>query len=186
MVSVICAIVVAFSYDTIEVSNGSGLGIPLESADENTRATIDFTQDGDTILISGDYVGSVNSKDIVLVLSEKKAIYVQDGQLRYYNGDTDSAITSMRASINYGWFNGSPFEWVYYPAVGGPYRSYDSAVQFDIDQRVAGFGSHDGDAIISMNNTVTSNNVDGQPIVIIKRTSDGIEEIRYRWEVSES
>lgn len=182
-VGILIGVVLNLVYEVeVESENGPGVGIPMHRASDNTNTWLNITQTEDGVALSGSYSGTVDISDGIILLANNQAVYVSEGELHYYNGLTDSIITDFTAHIGNGKFNNIPFEWLYYPDSDGPYRAYDGSVAYEVDDRVAGIGSSNGNVIISMNDTVDSNNSGRDVFVYIDRSEEGIEGIYYRWE----
>lgn len=184
-ITIFCVVMFDMIYEVDTVDNGEGMGVPMGSADLDTTADLTFIQAVNGVDVSGNYNGVITSKDIVLVLADNQAVYIQDGALHHYDGVSDNVISHLTVTIAGGTMNNVAFAWAYYPDPDGAYRAYDSKVRYDIDSRVAGIGSHEGDVVISMNNTATSDNTGSDVVVIVNRSADGIEGIKYRWESNE-
>lgn len=181
VLTILVATTINSSYETTVSENGEGLGLPLASGDANTDTSITFVENGNKVMMSGGYVGSVTDKDMILLLSDNKAVYILGGQLHYYNGTSDSVLSTVTVDIHHGTVNSSPFTWVYYPNAEGSYRSYSGSVHYNIDDKVAGLGSYDGHVLISMNENVTSDNVPVPVTTDISETQYGIGSVVYKW-----
>lgn len=182
LISVFCSVVINMVYEEdIEKDNGVGLGVPMTNATSSTNAELLFSKTANGIEVSGTYNGLVTSSDIVLVLANNQSVYVSDGKLHYYNGFMDAILTELPISITDGKMNGTAYTWLYYPYSDGLYRAYDGSVDYEVNQRVAGIGASGGTVIISMNDTVSSNNSGEDVSVYIDRSEEGIDGIYYRW-----
>lgn len=181
VLTILVAITINSSYETTVSENGNGNGIPLASADGTTYASITFTDDGDTVSMVGAYAGTTSETDIVLLLADNYAIYVREGQLHYYNGLIDQVTSNVTANIINHTLNAVYFNWLYFPDEEGSYRSYGSSVHYNIDDRVAGMASQDGFVAISMNDTVTSDNISAPVTVTMYDSQYGVNQIKYNW-----
>ena len=182
-VGILIGVVLNLVYEVnVESENGPGVGIPMHMASDATNTWLTVTQTDDGLALSGSYNGMVDISSGIILLANNQAVYVSEGELHYYNGLTDSVITDFTAHIGNGRFNDISFEWLYYPHPDGLYRAYDGSVDYEVNDSVAGIGSSNGNVIISMNDTVDSNNSGNDVFVYIDRSEEGIEGIYYRWE----
>lgn len=183
LISLFVGVTIDLVYDVdIEEDNGDGLGVPMSSASDKTYADLNFIKTDSGVKVSGAYSGLVRASNIVLVLANDQSVYVRNGDLHYYNGYMDVILNELPMNISHGKLNNLPFEWLYYPNTQGAYRAYDGSVDYDVNERVAGIGTYSDSVIISMNDTVTSNNSGQDVFVYIDRSEEGIEGIYYRWE----
>lgn len=182
---IVVGIVIAFTlnsaYETSIEDNGEGLGLPLASADGSTDVSITFTSGTGGVQVSGAYTGRVTDMNIVLLLSDKKAVYVRNGALHYFDGITDNITSSVTLLIRNHTIGAEHFEWLYYPNEDGAYRTYDKSVHYNIDDKVAGMASTDGYVAISMNDTVTNDNITQPVTVTVYDSQYGVNKVRYTW-----
>lgn len=182
---IVVGIVIAFCVNSAYVSdiedNGEGMGLPLASADGSTDTSITFTSGTGGIQISGAYTGRVNDMNIVLLLSDKKAVYVRDGTLHYFDGINDSTPSSVTIIIHNHNIGAEHFDWCYFPHAEGAYRTYDKSVKYNIDERVAGMASTQGYVAISMNDTVTNDNIDVPVHATVYDSQYGVNKVKYTW-----
>lgn len=181
----------------IHENNGPGLGMPMTYDDGNPLgASYSFTADGDYVTISGTYSAVIGSgddettvhgsysgtqsmqKDIVLMLTDKSALFVSDGKLIWYDGTANQEVTSITLTMENNQINGQNYNWVYLPDSNGTFRAYDSSVPYDTDNKAVGVGYSYDKTIISVNNSATNTN---GVTVIVDRTDGGINNISYTW-----
>lgn len=163
------------------MENGDGLGLPLASADDSTDTNVTFTSNAGEVQISGAYSGQVSGDDMVLLLSDKIAVYIRGGVMHYYDGTSDSTPASITISIQNHNIGSDRFDWLYYPDANGLYRSYSGGVPYNIDGKVAGMASAEGYVAISMNDTVTNDNITSPVTATVYDSQNGIDKIRYTW-----
>lgn len=181
----------------IHENNGPGLGMPMTYDDGNPLgASYSFTVDGDYVTISGTYSAVIGSgddettihgsysgtqsmqKDIVLMLTDKSALFVSDGKLIWYDGTANQEVTSITLTMENNQINGQNYNWVYLPDSNGTFRAYDSSVPYDTDNKAVGVGYSYDKTIISVNNSATNTN---GVTVIVDRTDGSINNISYTW-----
>lgn len=181
----------------IHENNGTGLGMPMTYDDGNPLgASYSFTADGGYVTISGTYSAVIGSgddettihgsysgtqsmqKDIVLMLTDKSALFVSDGKLIWYDGTVNQEVTSITLTMENNQINGQNYNWVYLPDSNGTFRAYDSSVPYDTDNKAVGVGYSYDKTIISVNNSATNTN---GVTVIVDRTDGGINNISYTW-----
>lgn len=181
----------------IHENNGPGLGMPMTYDDGNPLgASYSFTADGDYVTISGTYSAVIGSgddettihgsysgtqsmqKDIVLMLTDKSALFVSDGKLIWYDGTANQEVASITLTMENNQINGQNYNWVYLPDSNGTFRAYDSSVPYDTDNKAVGVGYSYDKTIISVNNSATNTN---GVVVIVDRTDGGINNISYMW-----
>lgn len=178
--TVFCSIVASAYSQVTPNDNGDGCGLPLGSADSDTSTTIYIQNTNNQIVLTGDYSGTFNMDDNLFCISDKQAIYVHNGSLHYFNGVADTVVSTITLQIAQGHFNGSEFNWLYYPSENGEYRAYPDSIQFVNDTLIA-MGVHGNDVIISADNRISNDNIDSDVTVIVNRTHAGVNSIVYGW-----
>ena len=103
--SVVIPIVIDSSYEPALNFNGDGMGMPLEkSTTDRLNTSMEFTADSEGVHITGDYVGDREYADQILLISDKVVIYIQGGQLWYFNSALNSTdpVTSLSVLVSNG------------------------------------------------------------------------------------
>lgn len=181
----------------IHENNGTGLNMPLGYDNGNPlNGQYTVTLSDETISIDGEYAkvigegddaerydgsyhGTIGTdKDAVILLTNNSALFVSDGKLIWYNGTSSAEVTSVTLSIANGIISGTSYSWIYLPDSNGTFRTYDSAVPYDTDNKATGIAYGYDTTIISVNNNATNQN---DVIVAVEREDGGINKITYIW-----
>ena len=181
--SVVIPIVIDSSYEPALNFNGDGMGMPLEkSTTDRLNTSMEFTADSEGVHITGDYVGDREYADQILLISDKVVIYIQGGQLWYFNSALNSTdpVTSLSVLVSNGMVNNVSYEWLYYPNEEGPYRSYTPPLDYKLSDVVT-FGLYNSNGIISNGEDITANTTPLDFTVEIKEQDYGIKQVYYTW-----
>ena len=181
--SIVIPIVIESSYDPALNFNGEGMGMPLDkSVSASLDMTMEFTADMDGVHITGGYEGDREYADQILLISDKVAVYIQGGQLWYFNSTVNNTapVSYLSVVIANGKVNNVGYEWLYYPNEEGPYRSYTPPLDYNLGDVVA-FGLYNDKGIISNGDNVTANTSPIDFTVEIKESGYGIKQVYYTW-----
>jgi hypothetical protein len=98
------------------------------------------------------------TKDTVLLLTDKSALFITGGKLIWYDGTDNQEVTSVTLTMENNQINGQTYNWVYLPDSNGTFRAYDSSVPYDTDNKAVGVGYSYDKTVISVNNSATNTN----------------------------
>ena len=171
---------VVSEYDS-EFNNGEGQGLPLAYADGSVSDSMRFTMvKSDTeVIMDGTYADIFPlDKDMVLFLADNQAVYIYNGQLRYFDGTEDNAVDTLLVTVSERNLNDKPYAWLYYPNAEGGYRAYSDGVEKMVGEVVA-IAHNDACTVISKGDTVTSSDRDLDYTVTIGKDGSAVDSVKY-------
>ena len=181
--SIVIPLVIESSSDPMKNDNGEGMGLPLaKSVGAELSAELEIVADSSGVHINGDYIEDREYLNQIILLSDKVALYIQDGQLWYFDSTDNSnvAITQLDVTISDGKVNDVDYDWLYYPNIEGKYRAYTPPLEYRLGDVVA-FGVYEEGGIISNNDTITANTSPLEFTVEIKDKGYGVGQVYYTW-----
>lgn len=171
---------VVSEYDS-EFNNGEGQGLPLAYADSSVSDSMRFTMvKSDTeVIMDGTYADIFQlDNDMVVFLADNQAVYIYNGQLRYFDGTEDNAVDTLLVTVSERNLNDKPYAWLYYPHVEGGYRAYSDGVEKMVGEVVA-IAHNDACTVISKGDTVTSSDKDLDYTVTIGKDGSAVDSVKY-------
>lgn len=165
VVAVICVpIVNALTMEQIDIEehNVDPIGVDLSVFDltkSHSNKSITVTLSGSSIEFSGDYTGTVNADDMIIMVSDSNSLVCKDGQLLYFDGSSTSSVEDITLTIIGNTVNSTQATYVYFPDADGIYATYYE-YEYSFSDCVA-VGTFAGATIISNENDIEKSNVDG-------------------------
>lgn len=135
VITVIIPFVSDTTHDEISNTDPSGVYMGYFEGSDSPSKTISVSLSDDKIIITGSYTKTVMAVDQIIVLANNMCLYVQDGVMYYYNGHTQSSVTTIDITYQNGKLNGHDVNWVYFPTQGGIYSSFTN-IDYVISDKV--------------------------------------------------
>ena len=142
------------SIDEVNIGN-NGIDLALFDGSEHDDKSVAVSLSGSNIVISGTYSKTLSAEDGIVMVSDKNALYTQNGSLYFFDGTTVTQVENIMLDFTGNTVNGQTVSWVYFPETDGEYSSYNNGYRYQLSDAVGVGGWYSLMGAISNGDNVT-------------------------------